>query len=115
MQVRHGLAGRFLAIDDQTVAVGNAQLRRQPCRHKVQVAQQRLIIGRDVGVRRNHFAWNDQDVDGRLWIYVVECDAVLVLVDHFRRDRLIENLQKDVVLEHSEVSGGDERTDLRLE
>ena len=81
VQVRHRLAGPLLAVEDQPIAVRQAQLLRQLRRDQVQMAEQLAVLRLDVRVGRDDLARDDEDVDRRLRVDVVEGDAVVVLVD----------------------------------
>src|SRR5579862_10064759 len=97
VQVRHGLPRLFAAIDDQPVAVRELELGGQLDGDQVQVAEQLAVGLGDAVVRGNHFLGDDQDVDGRLRIDVVEGEAHIVFVGDLRVDLAIDDLEKDVV------------------
>src|SRR5260370_9122589 len=58
VQVRHGLPGSFLAIENQAVAVTNAQMLRQAGRDQVQVAEQLSVGFGNFGVVADYLARN---------------------------------------------------------
>ena len=55
---------------------------------------------------RNDLPGDDQHMHRRLWVNVFESQTLLVLVNDVRRDLPIDDLQKDVVLQHDESPPG---------
>lgn len=100
MQMRHGLTGALLAIDDQAVAVADAEFVCQASCHEMEMPQEFLVFLPDVGMRAKDLARNDQHVHRRLGVNVAKCQAEVVLVNNGRRDLAVENLLKDIVLHH---------------
>jgi hypothetical protein len=101
VQVRHCLAAGVLTVDHQAIAVlDQTELLRQPRRDEVQVPHQRLIVWRQVGVRGDLLARNDQHVDGGLGIDIVEGDTLIVLVDDPGWDFLAEDFEEQVRRQH---------------
>ena len=86
MQVRHRLAAVLLAVEDQPIAVRQAQLVRQLGRDEMQMAEQFAVFRRNVRVGRDDLARDDEDVDRRLRIDVMEGEALVVFVDDAGRE-----------------------------
>jgi hypothetical protein len=105
VQVQMGdrLAGALLAINHESVTIGQSQLPRQLGRDQVQVTDQVAILRLKIGVGRNHFPWNEQYVDRRLRIDVMKGDALLVFVDQLGGNLLIGDLQEEIVRHHGQV------------
>jgi len=86
-----GLAAVFAGVDHGAIAlrqsVGTGNFGSCP----MKVADQRVVLLARMGNRRNVFAWNDQDVHGRLWIDVAKGIALVVLIDGFGRDASFDN------------------------
>jgi len=100
MQMRHGLAGALFTIDDQAVAVADAEFLCQASGHEVEMPQEFLVFLPNVGMRANDLPRNDQHVHRRLGVDVAKRKAEVVLVDNGCRDLTVDNLLKDVVLHH---------------
>ena len=98
--VRHHLAGLFLAIEHQTVAVLQAELGRQLHCDQVQMAQEVAVLVLDLVMGGDHLFGDDQDVDRCLWIDVAERQAAVVFMDNVRLDLPVDDLKKDVVAHH---------------
>jgi len=81
MDVEDGLSSRFAHVHDETVAIG-LQVKRAGnlCGpHDHSARRQRIGFGQLVEAG-DVLSRNDENVNGRLWIDVVECDDILVLV-----------------------------------
>src|SRR5262249_362400 len=103
VQVRHGLAGTFLAVQNETVAIIQAELLGQLGRDNVQVAEQLGVGLGDLVVRGDDLARDDEHVGRRLCIDVAEGEAAVVLVNDLGRDLLVDDLLEKVILHHGEV------------
>src|ERR1051326_2748642 len=100
VQMRHGLTGALTAVDHQSVAILDAELRDQLDRDQMKVSDQLLILWLQIIVRRNDFPWHNEHVNRRLRIDVLERNAMLVLMDDGGGDFLVDDLEEDVVAEH---------------
>src|SRR5438094_746482 len=95
VQVRYGLAGSVLAVDDQPITVLYAQLFRQLGRDDVEIAEQRDIPFGHVSVGGDHLgSRNNQDVHRRLGIDVAESQATVIFVDDVGGDLPVDDLLK---------------------
>jgi hypothetical protein len=92
MQVRNGLAGRFLAVNDDSISTVNAELSRQLGRYQMEMAQQHLISRGNLGMGCDNLPRDDQDVDGSLGINIPKSQAPIIFVYDVGRDLTIDDL-----------------------
>jgi hypothetical protein len=81
VQMRDRLAGRFLAVDYDSISAINAQLSRELRRHQMQMTEQVPIVPGNLGMRCNNLPRDDQNVYGSLGIDVSKGQAPIVFVD----------------------------------
>ena len=95
MQVRHRLARIGAIVEHQAKTVfGEPELLRHFRGFDEKMSQHLVIVRMRFGEARNRFLGNDQDVNGRLRLDVVEGDDLVVFVDnvggYFARDDFLE-------------------------
>lgn len=86
VEVRHGLTGVRAGVDDEAETVGELKFFRDKVGDINEMAEHGFVDGRRFRYAWNGFLRDDEQVDGRLGLEVVENDAVFVLVFDFRRD-----------------------------
>lgn len=91
MQVRHGFAGVRAVVDDQTEALGELKLRRDPSGHEQQMPEHRLVLSPGFGDAGDGLFGDDQQMNRGLGLDVVKHDAMFVLVLDLRGDVSIDD------------------------
>lgn len=104
VDVVHGLATIGSGIDDGAVSVSESFGARNLCRGPLKVAQQFLLFFLSMSDGRDMFSRNDEDVHGRLRLYVCKGVAMIILVDGFGGNASIDNLAEYAT--HDEESTG---------
>ncbi len=102
VEMRDGLAAIGFAVDHESIAVGQTQLRCQVFRDNKQVTQQFTVALSHIVGRGQDFFRNDQYMDGCLRIDVMKGQAAIVLIGDFGGDLLFNDLQENVVAEHDD-------------
>ena len=102
VEVRHGFAGVAAMVDDQAEAVGELEFSGDGAGDEEKMAKDALIGVGGIAHARYQFFGDDQKVDGRLRIDVVEHDAVLVLVLDLGGDFAIDDFLEDRFSHESE-------------
>ena len=92
MEVGDGLGSVRAVVDDQAKAAIEVQLLGHHARGQQQVSEGGLIPERGFADARYNFFGYDQQVNGGLWLDVVEDDAVFVLMLDARRDLAVGDL-----------------------
>jgi len=100
VQMRDGLAGTLIAIDDKAIAIRDAEFLRELGGDDVEMAEHIPVFWADITMRPDDLARDDQHVDGCLWIDVAERQALIILVHNVRRNLALNDLQKQVILHH---------------
>ena len=80
VEVRHGFAGVGAVVDHEAEAVVELEFFRDLAGDEEQVAEDRLIFRGGFADARDRFFGDDEQVDRRLRLDVVEDDAAVVLV-----------------------------------
>lgn len=92
--MRDGFAGVRTLVHDEAEAVREMEFFRDGAGDEEEMAEDCLIVGRGFADARYHLFGDDQEMDGRLWLDVVEDDAVFILVlelgGDFARDDFFE-------------------------
>ena len=86
VQVRHGFAAVRAVVDDEPVAVIEAQFLRYFSGFEQQMAEQKLVVLVGFGEARDGFLWKNQDVDGRLRFDVADGEHHAVFINDVRRN-----------------------------
>src|SRR6185436_10463871 len=97
MEVRHGLARTFFAINNDSVAIVQAELVRKLDRDEMEMAKQVAIQVGEVRMRRDDLAWDDENMRRRLRIVVAESQAPFIFMDNGRGDLPVEDFLEDVI------------------
>ena len=95
MQVRDGFSGVGAVVDHEPEAAGEVEFFCDEAGGEEQVAEDSLVCGGGCLYARNKFFRNDQQVNGRLRLKVVQDDAKVVLVLDIRGDFAIDDALKD--------------------
>ncbi len=85
------LSSVMTTVDDYSISIGQFQIPGQVANRAIQMADQLLILVRDVVDRGDFFPGNHQQVNGRLSIDVFDCNAQIVLVDDVRRQLAVDD------------------------
>src|SRR5262245_28120559 len=100
VQVRYGLAGLLLAVDDKPVAVGKAELFGELGGDEVQMADHLAVFGGDVIRSADLLLGDNQHMNGCLGADIVEGEAKVVLVNDLGGDLLADDLEEKIVGHH---------------
>ena len=95
VEMGDGLAGIGSVVDHEAEAFGEIELFRDDAGREDQVAECDLIVGSRGLDARDDFFRNDQQVDRRLRLDVVDDDAVFVLVLDLGGDFAIDDFLED--------------------
>ena len=80
MQMGNALAGVGAVVDDEPVAAGELEFFRDDARHDEEMAELGFVVGGGFTDAWNKFFRDDQQMNGRLRLDVVDDDAAVVLV-----------------------------------
>ena len=80
MEVRHGFAGVRAVVHDEAEAARELQLLRHHAGGEEEVAEHGLLIRLSFADAGNDDLRDDKQMHGRLWLDVMDDDAVIVLV-----------------------------------
>jgi hypothetical protein len=98
MNVEHRLPCFAIAVEDRAItALGVAILLRERRRTPHHRSDQRIIDDAKVVQCLDVLSWNDQDVQWRLRVDVLEGDQLLVLVDDRPRDLARDDFAEETV------------------
>jgi hypothetical protein len=97
VQVRHGLAAFFVAVDHQAVAFLQSVFSSQAGGDQMHVAQELLVLFSQIGVRANFFARNQQDMHRGLRGNVPKRQAEIVFLDNLCWNFSLDDFQEDIV------------------
>ena len=100
MQMRDCLSSQLLAIDDEPIPVLNAQFLGEFGGDDMQMAEERDVLFFEIGVSWDHLPGDDEHMSRRLGIDVSKSQALIVFINDVRRNFLVYNLRKKVVLKH---------------
>ncbi len=104
MQMKHALASMRSGVDDDTVPrLGNLLQFRDLTANQQQPSEQLSIRIVQLSHRNHMFPGNDQHMDRRLRIDIVECDHQIVLIDEGCRNSPRDDFAKETVA-HGAVS-----------
>lgn len=95
MEVRDGFAGVRAVVHHEAEAFGEVEFFCDDACDKEKVPEGGLVGGGGFGDARDQPFRDDEEMDGRLRINVVEHDAVLVLVFDLRGDFAVDDALKD--------------------
>src|SRR5882757_5412917 len=91
VEMGNALGGGGAVIDDEAEALREVELFRDHAGGEDEMAEDGLVGGRGFLDAWDDFFRNDEQVDGRLRLDVVEDDAVLVLVFDLGGDFTVDN------------------------
>ncbi len=98
VDVEDGLPGPGTIIDHRTITLRiEPPLTGQLSRHKKEVAEQGLVFRCSLPERRNVFSWEDQQMDRRLRMNVLDRDRLFVLMHYFGGNLAIDNLAEEAI------------------
>jgi len=100
MKMGHGLTGRLLAIDNDSVSILDAQLLGKPHGHHMQMTKKRFVFFLQIGMGRDYLLGNDENMSWSLRIDVAKGKAFVVIMDDGGRDLTIDYFEKKIVLKH---------------
>lgn len=104
MEVEHALAAVRSGVDDDTVpGLGNPLQFRDLTANQQQLSEQLRVRIVQLSHRNHMFPGNDQRMDRRLRIDIVECDDQIVLIDECCGNSPRDNIAKKTVA-HGAVS-----------
>lgn len=93
--MRDGFARVGAVVDDDAKAGGEVEFSRDPAGGGEQVAEQRFVAGGGFGDARDELFRDDEQMDRRLRLDIVEDDTVFVLEFDFRGDFAVDDFLKD--------------------
>ena len=105
MEVGDGFAGEGAVVDDEAEAFGEAELFRHEVGDVEEVAKHGFIGGGGFGDARDGALGDDEEVDGRLGLDVVEDDTEVVFVFEVGGDLAVDDALEDGF--HGEVAGSE--------
>jgi hypothetical protein len=100
MQVGHRLPPRPVAVDDHAIAFVQPQSPCQVNRGQLESAQKFAVRRRRVRERSDRPFGNDQNMNRRLRVDIPKGEARIVLVHDIRLNFAVDDLLKDVHVEH---------------
>lgn len=107
VEVRHGLTGVRAGVDDEAETVGELKFFRDKVGDINEMAEHGFVDGRRFRYAWNGFLRDDEQVDGRLGLEVVENDAVFVLVFDLRGDFAVDDFLKNSLGHETELKRKD--------
>lgn len=91
VEVEDALSAVFTGIDDSTVAVFEIELMSDLGDHAEEVCGELGVFVSEVVKGDERFFGNEQNVNGSLWIDVVEGEAEVIFVDDFGRNLAVDD------------------------
>lgn len=91
MEVRDGFAGVGAVVHDEAVAVGELESFRHGAGDEQEVAEEGLVGVGGLANARDGLLWNNEQMDGRLRLDVVQDDTERVLVFDPRGDFAVDD------------------------
>ena len=93
--MRHGFAGVRAMVDHEAKTLGELELAGDRTGDEEEMAEDRLVLGFGLTDPGYHFFGDNQEVDGRLRLDVVEHDTEFILVFDAGRDLARDDFFKD--------------------
>lgn len=90
--VIYRLAAFLSVVDDDSESGFESLLQRHLGRHDEQMADQRLVLGGRVAQLRDRLARDHEEVSGSLRAQIAEGNALIILVEKFRRNLAASDL-----------------------
>jgi hypothetical protein len=97
VQMENGLASALTVINNQAESVFNTQLPGNVTRRQQQVSQQVLVMRLSIGQPGYSFFRDYQHMNGRLGRYIVNGNAMIILVDKLSGNFASDNLAKNSI------------------
>jgi hypothetical protein len=95
VQVRYGLTGMRPVVHDEPKSFGELKFSRHDAGNDQEMTEDALILRFGFADAGNQFLRHDEQMHGRLWLDVVEDDAVLVLVFDPGGDFTVDDFLED--------------------
>ncbi len=95
VQVGDGFAGVGAVVDHEAVAAGELEFLRELAGDDEEVTELRFIGRRGFADARDGLFRDDEEVDGRLWLDVVDDDAAVVFVFDLRGDFAVDDFLEE--------------------
>jgi hypothetical protein len=105
VEMRHRLASVRAGVDHEAKAVGEVKFFRDDFGDVNEVAEHGFVGGRRFRHARDWFLRDDEQVNGRLRLEVMENDAVFVLVLDLRGNFAVDDFLKDGL--HAKVASSE--------
>ncbi len=111
MDVKDRLSGGSPIIEDQTIPFGQTKLRGELCSGAQHFADKLFIVGLNEGRADEMFFGDDQKMDWRLGVDIMEGEAMIVFIDRFYRYLTGNHLAEKAMFTHGVPSVFKDRSD----